>query len=46
MAIVTGEMLSPAKVEFTNLTFDRKTLRVVAKAESPEQWEVRDGRPP
>ncbi len=36
-----GHMLSPEKVEFTSITVDRKTLRVVATAQIPEQGTFR-----
>lgn len=33
-------MLSPTNVEFTKVTFDRKSLKVTASAENPERGNV------
>ena len=37
---LTGRMLSPTNVEFTKVTFDRKSLKVTASAENPERGNV------
>jgi hypothetical protein len=37
---VTAHMLSPQKLDFTTVTFDRKTQRVVATAQIPEQGKI------
>ena len=39
--VVTGEMLNPAQLEFTSISFDEDTLRLVAEAESSDLGPVR-----